>query len=226
MVSPDLTFTHDAASTDALPGEPIQQLAGHAVEGSYAQLRYLGQAARLFLICDDGTQLVIIDQHAAHERVLFEEFRIRLGGDDALVQPLLFPETMSATPGEVQLADEHREQLQSYGLDVEAGGPENLVIRGVPNILRRAVFPELVRQILSDLEVGSESPSAEHKFGLVHATMACHAAVRAGDVLSSEEVKALLVSMDRVDLGSYCPHGRPVVARLDYDAIALLFERH
>ena len=208
------------------PPSIIEQAESHSVEGSYSQLRYLGQAARLFLICDDGTQLVIIDQHAAHERVLYEDFRLRLGRAEAIVQPLLFPETMPATPAEVQLAEEHREQLLSYGLDIEAGGPESLVIRGVPHVLRRAEFAKLVRQILADLEVGSDSPSAEHKFGLVHATMACHAAVRAGDVLSAEEVKALLVSMDRVDLGSYCPHGRPVVARLDYDAIAHLFERH
>ena len=92
-------------------------------------------------------------------------------------------------------------------------------------MLRRADFRDLVVRVLADLEHATESATAEAHLDRVHATIACHGAVRAGDVLSPEEVRALLAAMDRTDLGSYCPHGRPVLARLGHGELARLFER-
>ncbi len=192
---------------------------------SFAALRYLGQVARLFLVLDDGAGLVLIDQHAAHERVLYDEVRRAAAGSGLAIQPLLFPDVFPATPAEVRLAETNQEELLRYGLEVEAAGPESLAVRGVPGLLRKADYPDLVRQVLADFEGSGGSPTVEARIDRVHATIACHAAVRAGDAMSPEEVRALLAAMDRTELGAYCPHGRPVVARIGHGELARLFDR-
>ncbi len=194
--------------------------------GTFAALRYLGQVARLFLLCDDGTRLVVIDQHAAHERVLFDQIRAQREAGGLEVQPLLFPDLLGATPEEVELCAAHRAELLAFGLDAEPSGADSIALRGVPALVRHADFGDLVRKVLGELDQGASSPSAEHRLRRADATVACHAAVRAGDHLREEEVRALLADMDRTELATHCPHGRPVVAWLDYDKLAHLFDRH
>ena len=185
-------------------------------DGFFGSLGYIGQVHRTYLVCESRDELVIVDQHAAHERITFERLRAAHRQRQVVRQRLLFPipieideQAMAAVRESSGLAT-----LGALGFEVEDFGPKTLLLRAVPDLLKRGDPKPLLLDVIAGLASDGQSASAEASFDQVFATMACHGALRAGDVVSADEARALLAQLDGVDLRSHCPHGRPVLLRM------------
>ena len=187
-----------------------------STRGPFGALRVLAQVRRMLLICEGPDALHIIDQHAADERVQFHRLRRSHAAREVLVQRLLFPERVEVSARHAALLEEARDEILALGLDVTSLGATTVAVHAVPALLRRAAPARLVRDVLEQLE-----HSGGRGFGdaidMAIATMACHGAIRAGDVLSIEEGQALLRALDDVDdFAGHCPHGRPIVQSMPF----------
>jgi DNA mismatch repair protein MutL len=183
--------------------------------GYFGSLRYLGQHVRTYLLCEaPGGALVIIDQHASHERLLFHRLREAQRSRQVQVQPFLVPQVVTLPGPLARTLEAHVTDLAALGLDLEPFGGDAFAVKGAPALLGGLELPGLLvdlAQQLEQLERGSAVDEALH--GLA-ATMACHAAVRASQELTAQEARALLDGLDAVDFKARCPHGRPVVFEL------------
>jgi DNA mismatch repair protein MutL len=190
-------------------GEPARPL------GYFGSLRYLGQHARTYLLCEaPGGALVIIDQHASHERLLFHRLREAQRLRQLAVQPFLVPQVVTLPGSLARTLEAHLAELAALGLDLEPFGGDAFAVKGAPALLGGLELPGLLgdlAQQLEQLERGSAVDEALHHLA---ATMACHAAVRANQVLTGPEARALLDGLDAIDFKARCPHGRPVVFEL------------
>jgi DNA mismatch repair protein MutL len=184
---------------------------------TFGSLHFVAQVRRMFLICEGEWGLVMLDQHAASERVVFDRLRKSYASRDVRVQPLLVHETLDVTAREMSLAEEHAADLAKIGFELTPLGVNTLAVRAVPALLVRADPRRLTRDILAELaRQGSEFSRA---LDLVLATMACHGSVRGGDELAAEEARALLRSLDECDFGGHCPHGRPVLFSIKWSEL-------
>jgi DNA mismatch repair protein MutL len=197
------------AAESPIPGFARAHENGLLAEGSFAALRYVAQLRRMFLLCEGEQGMVVLDQHAAAERVTFQRLRKAFGARALASQPLLVPERIEVTAREVALVEQGGADLARLGMDLSPIGPTTLSVRAVPALMTRADPRRLARDVLA--EVGRQGNDFSRAFDLVLATMACHGSVRAGDELADEEARALLRSLDDVDFAGHCPHGRPVV---------------
>jgi DNA mismatch repair protein MutL len=205
----------DAGGTAPLPfhlapaGEPPRPV------GYFGSLRYVGQHARTYLLCEaPGGALVVIDQHASHERMLFHRLREAMRLTPLPVQPFLVPQVVTLPPAVARSLEAHADELVRLGLDVEPFGGDAFAVKGAPSVLGGVDLAGLLgdlAQQLEQLERGSAVDEALHDLA---ATMACHAAVRANQELGPEEARALLDGLDAIDFKARCPHGRPVVFEL------------
>jgi DNA mismatch repair protein MutL len=197
-----------------------------AALGFFSSLRYLGQLQLTYLLCEAAGELVLIDQHAAHERVEFQRLlERRQNRQEVATQRLLFPTTIDVSPSHVALAEEIAPLWAQLGYEIEPFGKSAIAVKSVPAGMRGADPSQVLRDLLDDwLEAGA-SRAVESRLENMLATIACHCAVRAGDRLSAHEVEALLRSMDEVDFRAHCPHGRPVLLRMSIDEIARRFGR-
>jgi DNA mismatch repair protein MutL len=183
--------------------------------GYFASLRYLGQHARTYLLCEaPGGALVVVDQHASHERLLFQRLRAALQDRALAVQPFLLPQVVTLPSAAARALEAGLPELSRLGLDVEPFGGDAFSVKGAPAALGgvdlAALLGDLAGQ-LAEVERGSALDQALHD---LLATMACHAAVRANEEVSPEEARALLAGLDGIDFKGRCPHGRPVVFEL------------
>jgi DNA mismatch repair protein MutL len=196
----------------------------------FAQLRYLGQLDLTYLICEGDGELVLVDQHAAHERVELARLRerhARGGGERVAVQSMLFPVTLDATPQQLALVGRVGATLAQVGFEVEPFGKATLAVKAVPAGIRHGDPAQLLRRLLHDwAEAGTpgEAELAERLDALL-GTIACHSVVRAGDRLAPGEAENLLRSLDGVDLSLPAPHGRAVLLRLPLAEIGRRFGR-
>jgi DNA mismatch repair protein MutL len=194
----------------------------------FGALTYIGQLDRTYLVCEGPGELVLVDQHAAHERVAFARLRAAHTLSDIRRQRLLFPLPVEVDEIGAALAADWR-ALEPFGFEVEAGpagsDARTIWVRAVPEMLRDADPKPLLRDVLGQLADGGIATSAIERADHVLATMACHSVVRAGDVLGREEVLALFAQLDGVDLRSHCPHGRPVLLRMPLPEIERRFGR-
>ncbi len=191
----------------------------------FASLRVLGQILDGYLVCASARGLVVIDQHAAHERVRFERLRAQAGAGTVPVQRLLVPETLRLGARDLQALDGARAVLGRLGFEGEAFGAETFVIRAVPALLADVDCGRVLRDLAAELgEVGA-SRAGEDAVDVVLARVACHSAVRVGRRLEHAEIEALLHAMDDVECSSYCPHGRPAYVEIDASALERLFKR-
>lgn len=196
------------------------------------QSTYLGQLYRTYLLCEQGDELLLIDQHAAHERVVFERLRAAHRQAPLAAQRLLFPVSLEFDARRVALIGEFSGELTSLGFELQPFGGRSFALLAAPDLgsygrgaagLRD---PEaLLRQVLDDLEEHGRSETLAARTDLLLATMACHSAVRAGDVLDEAKVRGLLSAMDEVHYSPYCPHGRPVLVRLSRGELERRFGR-
>jgi DNA mismatch repair protein MutL len=217
---PDVAADYAAVMAAAMSAPRVVGLSGDTGlpdRQTFGALRFVAQVRRMFLICEGEWGLVMLDQHAAAERVVYDRLRRSYASREVRVQPLLVHETLEVTAREVALAEENAEDLARIGFELTPMGTNTLAVRAIPALLVRADPRRLARDILAELaRQGSEFSRA---LDLVLATMACHGSVRGGDEVASEEAQALLSSLDECDFGGHCPHGRPVLFSIKWSEL-------
>jgi DNA mismatch repair protein MutL len=167
------------------------------------------QLHNLYLVVEVPEGMLVIDQHALHERILFERLRTRLAGGKLEVQRLLVPETISLPPAQAALLLEHAAALADLGLDVSDFGGGTVLLGGYPAALGKRPPRDILRTVVDHLQAQERPPSREALLEGVMALVACHAAVRAGDRLSPELIAELVARRDLARDSHHCPHGRP-----------------
>jgi DNA mismatch repair protein MutL len=199
-----------------LRDEALAPAAEPAARGFFGGLEYIGQLRRTYLVCEGPSELVLVDQHAAHERIMFERLRVAHRQRAVVRQRLLFPIPIELDEVAAAAACEAAtiEALAGLGFEVEGFGPKTMLLRAVPDLLKDVDPKPLLRDVLHRVAEGDSLRRAEENFEQVFATMACHGALRAGDVVTREAALTLLAQLDAVDLHSHCPHGRPVLLRM------------
>jgi DNA mismatch repair protein MutL len=185
----------------------------------------LAQLHGVYVLAQNQSGLVLVDMHAAHERILYETLKRERSQGGLAAQPLLVPIRIPATLQEMDLVEEHAATLAELGLEVEPGGPECLLVRAVPAPLLQTDIAALVRDILADLQEGGSSGRLQRSLDERLATLACHASVRAHRRLTLAEMNALLRTMERTPHGGLCNHGRPSWVQLELGALDQLFLR-
>jgi DNA mismatch repair protein MutL len=184
-----------------------------------------GQMERTFLIAQLGDELHVVDQHTAHERVLFE--RLQRQWRDRLVvsQPLLLPEPIETSAQQAELIRRHAEELGQFGLSIEPFGAGSFLVRAVPAMLAQADAEALVHDLIEDLEQWESHSSLEERVKPILASLACHGAVRAGRQMAVPEIQQLIQEWTEEGRIMTCPHGRRVALRLSRDELARMFNR-
>jgi len=222
--SPSLFTNAIPVTSDSISSQVPNSFA-FAKGGFFSRLRVIAQFANLYLLCEgDQHELVIIDQHAAHERITFEKLLTQWQEGHVISQRLLLPLTLHTSPSILELLDEHHEELERLGLELSPFGDNTVALTAIPAISHEANAKTLAESALAELNETQRSAGAEFTHQLL-ARIACHSAVRAGDTLSIPEQEALLAALDPIDCNVRCPHGRPVVARMTLETISRLFER-
>ena len=216
-----------AASAPAAWPQPrsTTQAGQEAIATLIKPMTPLGQFRNTFIIAVDDEGLAIIDQHVAHERILFEQFSERLTSRELESQRLLTPVVLEVSPGEHQTLLTNATALSRFGFEIEDFGGTSLRIGAVPAVLDWTRCEESLRAVAADLDGLSPAAGVEVVLRQMAATMACHAAVKANDSLTREKMQYLLDELRRTSHSSVCPHGRPVVLRLTRREIERNFER-
>ncbi len=185
----------------------------------------LAQLQGIYILAQNEKGLVLVDMHAGHERVTYERMKQSWADEGIRSQPLLVPESMAVSSSEANLAVEHADFLKGLGFELDCLGPETLLIRSVPALLRNANARTLVTDVLSDLAVAGQSSRIQERCNEILATMACHGSVRASRQLTVPEMNALLRDMERTERSGQCNHGRPTWVQMSMDDLDKLFLR-
>ncbi|MBO3275317.1 DNA mismatch repair endonuclease MutL [Pseudomonas schmalbachii] len=185
----------------------------------------LAQLKGIYILAENAHGLVLVDMHAAHERITYERLKIAMASEGLRGQPLLVPESIAVSEREADCAEEHSGWFQKLGFELQRLGPETLAIRQIPALLKQAEATQLVRDVIADLlEYGTSDRIQAHLNELL-GTMACHGAVRANRRLTVPEMNALLRDMEITERSGQCNHGRPTWTQLGLDELDKLFLR-
>lgn len=190
----------------------------------FGSLAYLGQMACTYLIFSSPEGIVVLDQHAAHERVLFETFKKGRGGPGT-VQRLLIPEVMTLSPGDFALFEELLPMLERAGIEAESFGGHSVVIRSVPVILSAPDARAVILDLLGSLSGGEGGAGLEDRQDKIFTLLACKSAVKAGQPMTPQEAAALCRDLDETPFATTCPHGRPLYVILDLAELEKRFKR-
>ncbi|MES2843051.1 MAG: DNA mismatch repair endonuclease MutL [Pseudomonadota bacterium] len=193
--------------------------------GDWPLGRAIAQLQGVYILAENIHGLVVVDMHAAHERIVYERLKQQLDDQQVASQPLLIPATFSATPDEVATAEDCAEVLKTLGLEVTALSPKTLAVRAVPTTLAQGDPVELARSVLAELGLHDASTVVQRARNELLATMACHGAVRANRRLTLDEMNALLRQMEVTERSDQCNHGRPTWRQLGMKELDALFLR-
>jgi len=185
----------------------------------------LAQLKGIYILAENAQGLVLVDMHAAHERITYE--RLKTAMDERIVQqqPLLVPVTIQVSDSEVLAFQQHGDLFDQLGLEVEQLDEQVLVVRSVPDILAESDVSQLIRDVLSDLVANERSSRVEEMIHEVLSSMACHGSVRANRILSIAEMNALLRDMEATERSGQCNHGRPTWVQMSLSQLDGWFKR-
>ena len=178
-----------------------------------------------FIVAQNDDELVIVDQHAAHERILYEKLKSQKYDQGIAIQELLVPEIIEFTSIEVDAILEKQSMIKQLGLEIERFGPSSICVRGIPAVLGEICPKTLLIDLLEDLENLNSLESLENRIDKVFSSMACHGSVRSGRILKYEEMDILLREMEKTPNSDQCNHGRPTYLKLNLEKINKLFGR-
>ena len=213
------------------PSAQTQALQSPLPDGDWPLGRALAQLQGVYILAENKLGLIIVDMHAAHERIVYERLKTQLNSQGSSAssrlssQPLLIPATFAATPTEVATAEAHADTLAVLGLEVTAFSPKTLAVRAVPSTLAQGDAVELARSVLAELSQHDASTVIQRAQNELLGTMACHGAVRANRRLTLEEMNALLRQMEATDRSDQCNHGRPTWRQVKLSELDALFLR-
>jgi len=209
----------------AAPAAPTVTLRTPLPDQDWPLGRAIAQIQGVYILAENKQGLVIVDMHAAHERVVYERLKAKLGAATIESQPLLIPVSFAATAEEVAAAEQHADTLSRLGLDVAPLSTHTLAVRSRPALLAGGDLVALSRELLAEMAQFDASSVLERAQHEILATMACHGAVRANRQLTLDEMNALLRDMEATERADQCNHGRPTWRQLDMKALDALFLR-
>ena len=205
--------------------------------GDWPLGRAIAQLQGIYVLAENAQGLVIVDMHAAHERIVYERLKAQMQATQAAAaqagaapqglasQPLLIPATFAATPTEVATAESCTDTLALLGMEITAFSPKTLAVRAVPTTLAQGDAVELARSVLAELAQHDASTVVQRAQNELLGTMACHGAVRANRRLTLDEMNALLRQMEETERSDQCNHGRPTWRQLTVRELDALFMR-
>ena len=185
----------------------------------------LAQLHGVYVLAQNQHGLVLVDMHAAHERITYERLKTGLQEDGVRSQNLLVPVTVHVSEREADMVEKYSSSLETLGIGCDRSGPENVLVRKVPTLLQSADMGRLLRDVLSELAADGESRRIESEMDEVLSSMACHGSVRANRILNIAEMNSLLRDMERTERSAQCNHGRPTWVQLDMQNLDRLFLR-
>jgi len=225
---PALVHTHDRAG--GLDGAHVsadaQALAGQPAVATPAMGYAIGQLHDIYILAQNDDGLILVDMHAAHERVMYEQLKTEFSAGQIASRQLLVPETLSLSEGEASAIETHGDALAQVGFEITRTGPREALLRSVPALLATRDYLALARDIVADLDDGLRgADGVRDALDDVLADMGCKAAVKAGRRLTLTEMNALLRDMEHTDRAGHCNHGRPSWVQVDMAGLDRLFMR-
>lgn len=185
----------------------------------------IAQIQGVYILAENLHGLIIVDMHAAHERITYERLKSSFDENSVRSQPLLVPVSINVSSAEVKLAEKYHQFFESLGFQVEPMGEETVIIRQVPSILRESNVEQLLRDVLADIVMYGDTQRIMEEINNILSTMACHGSIRANRKLTIPEMNALLRDMERTERSGQCNHGRPTWVQMDMSQLDKLFLR-
>ncbi len=191
----------------------------------WSGLQVLGQMDLTYIVTQKAGSMILVDQHAAHERVMYETLMQNFEQQNFEIQNLLIPEIINLTEAQVDILLKHQPEIRDMGIEVDAMGSDSLAIRSLPSVVKEKAIKAALEKMADELINKGGSVVLKNIIGDIFASMACHSVVRAGQSMSMEEMTSLLKQMDEFPLSSFCPHGRPVFVEYSFAKIEKDFGR-
>jgi DNA mismatch repair protein MutL len=207
------------------PKLPAERILGEDLPFYFSDLRYVGQVLECYLVCEHDGSLVVVDMHAAHERVNYNKIRAARAAREVATQKLLLPETIRLTEEQVVHLIEQVEVLEALGFEISQTSPDTIAVHGVPAIVSHVDCVSLLKECAAEPLSAGWKERIEERVDHITARIACHASVRSGDLITRQEVYALFSQLDEAQVSGACPHGRPVVVHFCRDAVERWFGR-
>lgn len=226
--SPSLSQSSSSVDAAGLPSHGTSSIQRRISFGTtpYADLQPIGQLLGTYILCEGRDHLVLIDQHAAHERIGFEKLLLEFQKTGVQRAALLIPETFDVRPSDAAILKNYLEALAEYGFEIDFFGGNTFVIKAVPALLQGKLdVAELLHDVLADVRETGELVALKDRWHHVLATMACHAQIRAHHHLELAEMRALLAELEKYQFTDFCPHGRPVSIEVTRTEIEKWFKR-
>lgn len=216
-IAPLIDTANDVVGAVAEVSEPTSRY--------WSSLQVIGQVNLTYIVCQKEDRLVLVDQHAAHERVVYESLMQSWKKNRFERQDYLFPLAIDLSEDKVEALLKNENEIRRLGFEIEQLGPQVLGVKSAPHLIKDSSLPTVFEKMAHDLIAYGGSLAIEKKISDLFASMACHSVIRAGQSLSREEMIELLRSMDQFALSSFCPHGRPVSVEMTFHELEKLFGR-
>lgn len=208
--APEFSAVQFKQKLDVGTEAPIASPTTEAAPGPWSRLQVLGQAHLTYILAQDADRLVLIDQHAAHERVAYEKLMRAWMKGEVEAQPLLLPMTVELEPDGAEALMSVSSELEKLGVLIDQNGPRSVAVRQLPVAIKEKAAVGALQALANEILERGGGFALENHIAHLCATMACHSVVRAGQALSLDQMRSLLAQMDQFPLSSFCPHGRPV----------------
>lgn len=214
--SDPFSFSSDQTETHVEPSSPEFVASPH---------RVIGQLSNKYILAQGEDCLVLVDQHAAHERIRFEEIRNQYYSRTLATNSLLIPLMIELAPQDGLLLEQYQDAWRKLGFTIDHFGGNDYSIKEIPAILCKSDIPEIIREVLDEMAQFGKSGKLELFYNEIFEKMACHSAIRASQPLSHQEMQSLLDQLSSLDLQLHCPHGRPVMIEISLDELDKRFKR-